>query len=302
MSKFRLRDYDDEKLILAIAAGRKGYGEIAKELGVSRALVTHVAHGRCRRDLQPRIRAAGRLFRRLEQVRATELARRLKRPAVERLARLIARGSKAPVGTQRKAAVDILKLAYGDPARSDRAVMARPEPDPPPPGPPRRVPRRKQYDDDALVEALVRGEKTQAEIARDLGLHPNMVNFINTGRCRPDLQPRLQAARRAIRLEAGLLLGELIPRAMGVLAEIVANRRPATANQQRLAAVDIIRFMVGKQPLSEWKPGRGKAQTTTTKAQTSSKAQNGANHRGHRGEGGKKRHQPRRARRNSKRR
>ena len=72
-----------------------------------------------------------------------------------------------------------------------------------------------------------------AQIARRLGLHRNMVNFINTGRCRPDLQPRIRAAREALRDEIGRKLGGVALRAVVVLGEMIANVRRTPPSQQR---------------------------------------------------------------------
>jgi hypothetical protein len=109
MSTQKQRDYDDNELVLALAAGNRSYAQIARDLGISRALVHAIAQGTKRPMLQERIRAASAAFR--EQ--GCRLAARMVGPAIGRLVHMISPGSDAPPEVQRRAAADILKFAFG---------------------------------------------------------------------------------------------------------------------------------------------------------------------------------------------
>ena len=109
MAKDKTKGYDDEALVTAIAAGEMSYSQIARKLGISRTLVQAVARGERRPMLYERIQAASVAFR--EQ--GCRLASRMVTPAIGRLVQLIGPTSDAPAEVQRKAAVDLLKFAFG---------------------------------------------------------------------------------------------------------------------------------------------------------------------------------------------
>jgi len=52
--------------------------------------------------------------------------------------------------------------------------------------------RKKQYDDDLLVELIARGRVSNREIARQVGVTPSTVSRIVSGTTRADLQPRIR--------------------------------------------------------------------------------------------------------------
>jgi transcriptional regulator with XRE-family HTH domain len=62
---------------------------------------------------------------------------------------------------------------------------------------PPRTRKKKNYDDEVLVMAIARGDKTYGQIAGQVGLSRKTVSRIACGTHRPDLQPRIQAATRA---------------------------------------------------------------------------------------------------------
>ncbi len=105
--------------------------------------------------------------------------------------------------------------------------------------------RKKEYDDDALVLAIAQGHKSCAQIARELGLSPSMVSCIASGSRRPDLQPRIEAARRAFRQQALRLAARMAAPAVAKLAKLLAPETKPTAEVQRKAAVDILRLALG---------------------------------------------------------
>ncbi|GAH84277.1 unnamed protein product, partial [marine sediment metagenome] len=56
--------------------------------------------------------------------------------------------------------------------------------------------KRKDYDDDLLVELIARGEMSHAEIGRRIGLGRSMVRQIARGQKRPDLQEKINTRMR----------------------------------------------------------------------------------------------------------
>ena len=73
---------------------------------------------------------------------------------------------------------------------------------------------RRGYDDDLLVELIARGDLSNSEIARRVGLNKTTVWRVITGKARPDLQARISEATRehgrclhrvAVRFLEGLL-------------------------------------------------------------------------------------------------
>ena len=74
--------------------------------------------------------------------------------------------------------------------------------------------KRKDYDD-ALIMAIARGDKTYAQIARELGLSESTVVQVAGGERRPDLQPRIQAVRQGFVDQTRRLAGAWAGRLMG---------------------------------------------------------------------------------------
>jgi len=109
MAKRRYRKYDDEELVLALAAGEKTHAQIARDFGLSRSMVASIARGERRPMLHGRIQAASASFR----DRGGRLASRMVAPAIGRLVQMIGPDSDAPPEVQRRAAADILKFACG---------------------------------------------------------------------------------------------------------------------------------------------------------------------------------------------
>ena len=56
--------------------------------------------------------------------------------------------------------------------------------------------RKKEYDDDLLVELIARGDMSYSEIGRHVGMHGSTVRLVAYGRNRSDLQEKLIAAMR----------------------------------------------------------------------------------------------------------
>ena len=113
-----LAEYDDEQLVLDIACGRLTYAQIAARHGLTESMVGRIARGERRPELQAKIQAAAQGFVDV----AMRLGARLATLAMGRLGKLIEKDSDAPAETQRKAAVDLLKFALGDPSRPEVTV------------------------------------------------------------------------------------------------------------------------------------------------------------------------------------
>lgn len=103
-------NYDEDELVMDLAEGQLSYREIAAKHGISVRYVGYLIEGKRRPELQARIDAAAMVIRR----QARRLGGRLTRTAWARLGQLA--GAKEGVAdeTQRKAAVDILKIAQAD--------------------------------------------------------------------------------------------------------------------------------------------------------------------------------------------
>jgi len=100
-------EYDDDELVLDIAEGRLNYRQISIKHGLSLDYVGRIARGHRRPELQPRIDAAV-----LAIVRESRrLGARMTCLAWSRLGNLAGATEGVANETQRKAAVDILKLA-----------------------------------------------------------------------------------------------------------------------------------------------------------------------------------------------
>jgi len=109
------KDYDDDQLVLDIAAGRMSYAEIGQKHGLAEVTISQIARGLRRPELRPRIEAAVQGF--VDE--AKRVAVRHARSALGRLVKLIGQSSDAPADVQRKASVDILKFSLGDPGRPE---------------------------------------------------------------------------------------------------------------------------------------------------------------------------------------
>ena len=108
-------DYSDNDLVILLAKGEKTYGQVAEAIGISEAMVAAISRGERRPELQEKINEACEGM--LEQAR--RLGKRLASVAMGRLGSLVAKDSKAKSDVQRKAAVDILNHALGDPGKTE---------------------------------------------------------------------------------------------------------------------------------------------------------------------------------------
>ena len=117
-----VKDYNDELLIADLAEGQLTYGQIGERHGLSASQVGRIARGVNRPELQTEILAAAAGVR--EQAR--RLGATLARTAWARLGRLVSAADVADE-VQRKAAVDILKMAHDTPPPA--AAKAKTGPD-----------------------------------------------------------------------------------------------------------------------------------------------------------------------------
>ena len=110
--------YDEDVLVADLAYGEMTQKAIAEKHGLSEIFVGQLSRGERRPELQARIEAVNEGM--LEQTR--RLGKRLAATAMARLGSLVAASSKAPEEVQRKASMDILAHALGDPSKPDQSV------------------------------------------------------------------------------------------------------------------------------------------------------------------------------------
>ena len=116
MANRKRKNYDDDELVLALAAGERSHSQIARDFGLSRTMIAGIARGERRPMLYDRIQAVSAAFRE----RGSRLASRMVAPAIGRLVQMISPDSEAPAEVQRRAAADILKFAFGQGGRLGR--------------------------------------------------------------------------------------------------------------------------------------------------------------------------------------
>ncbi|MCK4625069.1 MAG: hypothetical protein KAV00_07150 [Phycisphaerae bacterium] len=112
--KYKESEYDDEVLVMLLAKGEKTHAQIAEEVGLSAVFVGQISRGERRPELQKRIEEICEGM--LDQAR--RLGKRLASVAMGRLGSLVAKDSEAGPDVQRKASVDILNQAIGDPSKT----------------------------------------------------------------------------------------------------------------------------------------------------------------------------------------
>lgn len=101
------------------------------------------------------------------------------------------------------------------------------------------------YDDEALVEAIARGDEPCSRIAARLGLNRHYVAQIARGHARHDLWPKIRSARRKV-VERDRLRGRaLAERAVARLAGMIAPGSSAPVDVQCQAALDILHLAAG---------------------------------------------------------
>jgi len=110
-----IKKYDDDALVLDIAHGTMSQALMAEKYGLSEVMIGQIVRGERRPELQDKIESATRGL--IEQSR--RLGARLAGVAMGRLGVIVGADSTAPIEVQRKAAVDILKFAHGDPAKPE---------------------------------------------------------------------------------------------------------------------------------------------------------------------------------------
>jgi len=152
------KNYDDDLLVELIARGETPLADIAKRFGLGRSTVRRIAGGEARPDLQEKINA------RLRTLLAEKRTGR--------------RQSRGRFGQPPADCPDAPQSGGGRPA-------------------PRPGGRRKEYDDDLVVDLIARGETSYAEIAGRVGLDRATVGMIARGESRPDLQERINTAMRS---------------------------------------------------------------------------------------------------------
>lgn len=105
--------------------------------------------------------------------------------------------------------------------------------------------KQKTYDDDALVLAIARGDKSYIQIAKEFGLSNQMVSAVARGICRPELLPRIQELERAFRDQARRLAMRMATGAIARLGKLIHPDLEPTPEVQRKAAVDILKYALG---------------------------------------------------------
>jgi len=265
------KDYDDDLLVELIARGEMSYAEIARRLGLDRSTVRRIAGGQMRPDLREKISAAMQAWladRRRGPGRSGETAAApAARPGVRKkdydddlLVELIARGemSYGQIGERIGVRGSMVGMIARGETRADlqekintrmRSCLAdkRRRASPLPgrfgelkasdtggPGP---GGRKKEYDDDLLVELIARGDMSRARIAERVGLSPSMVGKIAEGESRRDLRPRIAAMNRGIQEEAHRLGARWL---RGLLTRHIRDGLEGTGEFARRCRKDLI--------------------------------------------------------------
>ncbi len=117
--------YNENQLIVDIAEGRLMFSEIAAKHGVDASYVGKIARGSRRPELTAQIEKAAECIRRQNR----RLGSNLTRVAWTRLGRLTVAAEGVADETQRKAAVDIIKLDAADAPPPQAAAAASAGPD-----------------------------------------------------------------------------------------------------------------------------------------------------------------------------
>ena len=266
-------NYDDDEMVALIAEGRLGYKEIGERLGVAATMVSKIANGRGRPDLQGRINAAVQENNRRVRRRAgTALAglegpaprpdpRRKKQYDDDLLVKLIAAGKLGyveiaeRVGIGRHIVSDVANgRRRGDlQPRINAAVRERLEAarkagmrnpggqTEHPPARARPCYRNKEYDDDLLVELIASGQMPATRIARHVGISPTQVRRITRGLGRPELQARIHAAVRANEAEAHRLAARWLK---GLLAQHIRDGIEGEGPEARKCREFVMTFIV----------------------------------------------------------
>ncbi|NQU76623.1 MAG: hypothetical protein HQ546_09960 [Planctomycetes bacterium] len=99
------------------------------------------------------------------------------------------------------------------------------------------------FDEDELVFAIAKGDKTYSQIAEAFGLAESTVVQIASGQIRPDLQARIEATARNFLAEARRLGSRAARHAIGTLVKLAnAQDKDISAETRRKAAVDILKY------------------------------------------------------------
>ncbi len=120
---------------------------------------------------------------------------------------------------------------------------------------------KSSYDDEALVEAIARGDEPCSQIATRLGMDRHYVAQIARGEARQDLWPRIRAARREVVKRDRVRGRALAERAVAKLAKIIVPGSSAPPCVQCEAALDILHLAGGDRdrPRRRWRGCRRKA-------------------------------------------
>jgi len=102
--------------------------------------------------------------------------------------------------------------------------------------------RRKEYDDDHLVELIAAGNITHKTIAAEIGISKSMVSRIARGEARPDLQPRIGALVRSRREEFERLAVAVLKPALVKQARVALEGDGETGRKARQHIIDTFRY------------------------------------------------------------
>ena len=115
--------------------------------------------------------------------------------------------------------------------------------------------RKKEYDDDRLVELIAAGSVSHAKIAAEIGITDSMVSRIARGERRADLQPRIGALVRSRRVEFEHLAAAILKPALVKQARVALEGDGETGRKARQHIIDTFRYPPDPARLAGRTPG-----------------------------------------------
>lgn len=102
---------------------------------------------------------------------------------------------------------------------------------------------KRKYNDDELILAIAKGDRSHAQIAEAFGLTESDMARLVRGEYRPELQPRIEATSKSFLSEAQRLGSRAARHAIGTLVKLTDDAAEGvSAETRRKAAVDLLKY------------------------------------------------------------